>query len=107
VDVNGQGWIVHLDNERKVKKEKLAKVAKGDKCRINNLEHAAKNLGLERSVNEGLCRELDYHARRNSCGHFVTECVYGQAFSEQADAVDGSFVAKIGTNLLSSSNRTN
>jgi len=101
----GDNEVIHLgiSKERgiEIRTEKFEEVAKGDKCRINNLEKAAKkldpNLELKskleveqnafKFLNEFKKRSFKYSVTDFNCEHFVTLCAYGKPFSERTDNV--------------------
>jgi len=92
---------VHKERGVQIRREELKQVAKGDQCRVNNLEEAAKNLDSNLELKPKLETEqnalkyLNEFKKGNltccltnfNCEHFVTLCAYGKPFSEQVDNV--------------------
>lgn len=96
--------VVRLQSGRGVvRKEKLSDVAQDGLFRVNNLVETARERGLTtRRVNDilkaafkMLDEEIVYDILNYNCEHFATECVYGEAFSVQADRARGNRFFKL------------
>jgi kelch-like protein 24/35 len=112
----GDRYIMHLviakGGKAEIKRNILEEVAKKSKCRVNNLELAAKKINLEAKpydtiernalnyFNDENNKKNKYNVKKYNCEHYATYCRYGKSFSEQSSAIEHNCVICKGSELI-------
>lgn len=100
-DQNFYHFTTFEDGPALIKFDTLEEAGEGNTCRINNLDRLAEYNGYRRLPDQEIfarARSLlhaqheeqgqrEYILTTNNCEHFVTECVYGHAFSFNGDDI--------------------
>ena len=98
----GDKYVIHLTFGRdgvEIRRDKLDKIAMDGECRVNNLESAAESRSLTPKrkhevmadaysyLNQFRKGTVQYSVADYNCEHFATLCLFGEAFSEQAENI--------------------